>query len=140
MAARATKDVVRSAFHALNGRDRDRFADLHAHDVVLHGPNGDLHGAEALTDHEFEIFDAFSDFTFTLHTLVAEADLVAARWTAAGTHDGHLGDVGPSGEEVVIDVFGMFRIEGDRVAEAWALPDRLRMMQQIGTSKDLAAR
>lgn len=140
MAARATKDVIRSAFEALNRRDQDQFAGLHADDVVLHGPEGDLRGAEALTAHEFEIFDVFSDLAHELRSLVAEEDLVAARWRSTGTHDGDLGEVGPTGEEVAIDVFGMFRVADDRVAEVWVLPDRLRMMQQIGTWMDPAAR
>lgn len=131
--ARSTKDVVRLAVEALNEREPDPFADLHAHDVALHGSDeGDVRGVRAVVAEEFAMFDAFSDLTYALHEVIAEDDLVAARWTAAGTHDGDLGEIGSTGATVEFEVMGLFRVADGRVAEAWVLPDRLTLMRQLG--------
>lgn len=83
-----TKDVVRVAFDALNDRDRDTFIDLHAEDAVMHSSEGEVRGVEAITEEEFGLFDAFSDLTYEMDSILADDDQVAARWVAVGTHDG----------------------------------------------------
>lgn len=134
------KDVVRAAIYAFSDQDRDGFADLHAGDVVVHGPTGDIHGVEAVTDEEFGIFDAFSDLTWTLDSVIAEESVVAVRLTATGTHDGNLGDLTPTGTRVSFASYGMFRVEDGQVAEVWVLPDRLGLRQQLRTTQNTTAR
>lgn len=140
MDERTAKDVVRAAIHAFSDQDRDGFADLHADDIVVHGPTGDVHGVEAVTDEEFEIFDVFSDLTWTLDSVIAEENLVAVRLTATGTHDGNLGDLTPTGTRVSFASYGTFRVEDGQVAEVWILPDRLGLRQQLGATHDTTAR
>lgn len=134
------KQVVRAAIEAFTAQDRDRFIGLHADDVVVHGPAGDIHGAEAVATEEFGLFDAFSDLTWTLDDVIAEESLVAVRLTGTGTHDGRLGDLAPTGTRVAFVSYGTFRVEGGQVAEVWILPDRLGMKQQLGASQDPTAR
>lgn len=129
---RTAKDVVRVAFDALNDRDRDTFIDLHAEDAVMHSSDGDVRGVEAIAEEEFGLFDTFSDLTYVMDTIVAEDDLVAARWTAAGTHDGDLAGIGPTEQQVDFEVMGLFRVEDALVTEVWVLPDRLGLMRQLG--------
>lgn len=130
--ADTAKDVVRVAFDALNDRDRDTFVDLHAEDAVMHTSEGEVRGVEAITDEEFGLFETFSDLTYVIDTILAEDGLVAARWTAAGTHDGDLAGIEPTDQQVDFEVMGLFRVEGDRVTDVWVLPDRLELMRQLG--------
>lgn len=129
---RSTKELVRQTFTVLNERDREGFVALHAPDTVLHDGSDGIHGIEAIADHEFDFMEAFPDLTLTLEAMVEEDDVVAARWTAAGTHDGEFDGIEPTGEEFEIPVMGMFRFEDGRVTEVWLLPDRLGLMQQLG--------
>ena len=140
MGTPTTKDVVRAAIQAFSDQDRDRFADLHADDIVVHGPTGDVHGVEAVTEEEFAIFNAFSDLAWTLDSMIAEGSLVAVRLTGTGTHDGNLGDLAPTGTRVSFASYGMFRVEDGQVVEVWILPDRLGLRQQLGTTQDPTTR
>src|SRR5262245_473056 len=58
---------------------------------------------------------AFPDLAFHLDLLVAEGDLVGARWTAEGTHSGPLGRLEPSGKRVHFSAVNFFRIRAGRV-------------------------
>lgn len=133
------KDVVRAAIHALNDQDRAAFAELHADDIVVHGPTGDIYGVAAVTAEEFGIFDVFSDLTWTLDSVIAEETLVAVRLTATGTHDGDLGDLTPTGTRVSFASYGMFHVEDGQVAEVWILPDWLGLREQLATTQDTTA-
>ncbi len=140
MGTAAAKDVLREAIRALNDQDRDRFMALHADDVLVHGPTGDVQGVEAVTEEEFGIFAVFSDHTWTVESIIAEGGLVAVRLAGSGTHGGPLGELEPTGRRVSVVHHGTFRIEDGRVAEVWFLPDRLGMMQQLGATQDPTAR
>lgn len=128
---RTTRETVRKAFEALNDRNREGFRELHAADAVVDTSGEQFRGIDAIEEEEFGLFESFSDLTYAIEELVGEGDLVAARWTATGTHDGELGGIEPTGRTVEFPVFGMFRIDEGRIAYIWILPDRLAMLEQL---------
>lgn len=130
--AQTNKDVVQRTFDTLNRRDRDAFVDLHADAAVAYVGDETFHGSKEIATDQFAYFDAFPDLTYTPHTVIAEDDTVAARWTFAGTHAGEFQGIDPTGAEVEIPVMGLFRIEDEHIDEVWLLPDRLALMQQLG--------
>jgi len=75
---------------------------------------------------------AFPDLVFTPELIIAEGDLVAARWTASGTHRGRWGTVDPSGKHVEFSGVNIFRVEGGKVVEIWNHRDDLGLLQQAG--------
>jgi steroid delta-isomerase-like uncharacterized protein len=75
---------------------------------------------------------AFPDLSFTVDLMLAEDDLVAARWTATGTHTGRWGDVPPSGNRVTFCGVNLFRLRDGRIVEIWNHRDDLGLMQQTG--------
>jgi steroid delta-isomerase-like uncharacterized protein len=77
---------------------------------------------------------AFPDLSFHVDLLVAEDDLVAARWTASGTHAGMWGDVAPSGNAVTFSGVNFFRIRDGKVVEIWNHRDDLGLMEQTGAA------
>jgi hypothetical protein len=52
---------------------------------------------------------------------------------------GHQNDAGvpANGRSVDIAVIGIYRIEGGRIAEHWALNDLLGLLRQIGARRDI---
>lgn len=62
----------------------------------MHTSDGEVRGIQAVTDDEFGLFETFSDLTYVIDTILAEHDLVAARWTATGTHDVDLAGIEPT--------------------------------------------
>ena len=51
--------------------------------------------------------------------MVAEGDKVAARWRTSATHQGEFRGVSPTGQRIVVEAIGIFRIAGGRVVERW---------------------
>ncbi|MBD3646298.1 MAG: ester cyclase [Pseudomonadales bacterium] len=69
---------------------------------------------------------------------VAESDKVVTRCRVAGTNDGPLGDVPPSGKPMDVSLQTMHCIEDCRIVEKWELVEQLQMLQQLGIlSEDL---
>ena len=75
---------------------------------------------------------AFPDIHFTIEDQVAEADLVATRWTATGTHRGDLMGIPPKGKHVSGTGIVITRIRSGQAVESWVNYDMLGVLQQIG--------
>ena len=75
---------------------------------------------------------AFPDLRFGVDLIVAEGDVVAARWSASGTHTGVWGNVEPSHRSVRFSGVNFFRIAEGRIVEIWNHRDDLGLLQQTG--------
>ena len=76
---------------------------------------------------------AFPDLDWRVDLVLAEHDLVAARWTASGTHSGSWGDLAPTGRRVEFSGVNIFRFGADgKVIEIWNHRDDLGLMEQLG--------
>jgi steroid delta-isomerase-like uncharacterized protein len=76
---------------------------------------------------------AFPDVQWRIDLILADGDLVAARWTASGTHTGRWGDVAPTGRRTEFSGVNIFRFNSDgKVAEIWNHRDDLGLMEQLG--------
>jgi steroid delta-isomerase-like uncharacterized protein len=75
---------------------------------------------------------AFPDIVVNVEDVVAEGDLVAARWISTGTHKGPLFGIPATGRAVRVSAMVVYRIEGGRLAEGWINRDDLGMMRQLG--------
>jgi predicted ester cyclase len=56
---------------------------------------------------------------------------VAARLTARGTHQGLFIGVPATGREINVEVMNFFRLDGDKIAEEWAVMNTMGLLQQI---------
>lgn len=75
---------------------------------------------------------AFPDVWVTVDDIVTEGDLVAARWTSTGTHQGDLFGIPATGKSVKITATVVYRTEGGRLAEGWINRDDFGLMRQLG--------
>ena len=76
---------------------------------------------------------AFPDLDWRVDLVLAEHDLVAARWTASGTHSGSWGDLAPTGRRAEFSGVNIFRFGDDgKVVEIWNHRDDLGLMEQLG--------
>jgi steroid delta-isomerase-like uncharacterized protein len=77
---------------------------------------------------------AMPDVWVTVDDIVTdtERDLVAARWTSTGTHQGDLFGIPPTGASVKITATVVYRCEGGRLAEGWINRDDFGLMRQLG--------
>jgi steroid delta-isomerase-like uncharacterized protein len=126
--------VLRFYEEVWNRGNVDVALEIFAEDYVRHdlrptqaAPGGE--GQRAIAD---EFRRAFPDLRMSVDLILAEGDLVAARWTASGTHTGPWGGVEPTGMAMTFSGVNVFRIEGGRVVELWNHRDDLGLMQQLG--------
>jgi steroid delta-isomerase-like uncharacterized protein len=76
---------------------------------------------------------AFPDLLTTVEDLLGEGDKVVARWTMRGTHQGEIEELGPpTGKRIEATGISIYRVEGGKIAEYWAIYDALGMMRQLG--------
>ena len=68
----------------------------------------------------------------TIEDTVVEGDKIAARYTARGTHRGEFMGIQPTGKTFEMSEITIKRTKGGRLAESWAIPDFISMLQQLG--------
>jgi steroid delta-isomerase-like uncharacterized protein len=76
---------------------------------------------------------AFPDLSMRLDLILAEGELVAARWTTKGTNTGAWGGREPTGRRAVFSGVNIFRFAEGKVVELWNHRDDLGLMQQLGS-------
>ena len=129
------KALVRRFYEEVwNKGNLDAADEVFAEDYVRHDlrPGMGLPGPAGQKKIAADFRAAFPDVRNTVDLMVAEGDLVAARWTTTGTHTGAWGEVAPTGKAATFSGVNIFRIRDGRVVELWNHRDDLGLMQQVG--------
>ena len=75
----------------------------------------------------------FPDLSYTVDDLIADDDMVLARWSGTGTHTGAAFlSVETSGKPVDWNGMNAFRFQCGRVIEGWAEANGLSAFRQLG--------
>ena len=115
---------------AIEDRDTPRQVAFQALDGAVAGI--DLHGAAGFKEFYEKFRGAFPEMRFTTDAVIAEGDLVAARWHVSATHQGdHLG-MPATGRFARWTGMSVYRMRDGRIVEDWVETDRLSMLQQLG--------
>ena len=112
----ANKALIRRFYEEVWARGNVGFADeVFADHYVRHDlrPTKAAQGAagQALIAEQFR--SAFPDLEWRVDLVLGDGDLVAARWTASGTHSGAWGDVAPTGRRATFSGVNIFRFGDD---------------------------
>ena len=133
----ANKAVVRKVYtDGFTAMRYDVADEIMADDYTDHPParffSVERSGPESLRE-DLKVFHAgFPDLVCTADDLVAEGDLVAARGTWAGTHQGDFFGIPQTGRPMKVGGINFFKLRDGRLTERWGLFDALGMMQQLG--------
>lgn len=134
------EDVVRRYLDAWGSGDPAAFADLLTPNMVHHwGQGADTTGVAAYQQQVSQFFTAFPDLDVTLDLLFGQGDLIVARWTATGTHQGEFFDLPPTGKTVTWTGTNIFRFACGQIAESWSETDGLGIRRQLGVLPDTVA-
>jgi steroid delta-isomerase-like uncharacterized protein len=135
----ANRDVVHNIHLSWNVERRDmNIADrLLSPDWRFHPsaqPNIiSLYGPDEFKAWAGDLVNAIPDFRATIHDTVAEGDLVALRWTVAGTQTGEYMGTPASGNHVEVTGSSLWRVNsGGRNTDIWFVMDTYNFMRQIG--------
>ena len=100
-------------------------------------PDNGLEGLNCLKRRITYLRGAFPDVQVTVDDLIAEGDIVVARWTMRGTHRGILNEgtfnrLLPTGNDFIMTAISIFRLADGKITECWTERDRVGRLQQLG--------
>lgn len=106
--------------------------EMMASNVIVRGLGSDLHGPAAFKQFHVMYRTAFPDVRLHVDEVVAEGDLVAARWSGSGTHRGDSLGFMSTGRTAQFAGMTIARIQGGKIVEGWNNFDQLGMLMQLG--------
>jgi len=118
----ANKALIRRVFEeVIPAGEPSAMRECFAPDFVDHYPlPGQPAGVEGAEYVVSTMHGAHPDLRFTIDDLIAEADLVAIRWTMHATNSGPLLGQPPTNRPVELSAIVIFRIADGKIAERWA--------------------
>jgi steroid delta-isomerase-like uncharacterized protein len=116
-----------------SGGDVDVLDELLAADHSHHWAIGpDTTGVDPIKERVAMWRATLPDLAFTADPVIAEGNLVAARWTGTGTNQGGFLGAPPTGQTVQLEGINVFRFECGRIAEVWSEMDGIGFFEQVG--------
>jgi predicted ester cyclase len=91
------------------------------------GPAGVKHIAAAFAA-------ALGDLQIDNEDVTVQDDRTVYRWTARAIHRGELFGIPPTGKQVTMHGFDLFRTAGGKLVELWVVVDRMEFLEQVGAS------
>jgi steroid delta-isomerase-like uncharacterized protein len=139
MSVASHKAIVRRYFEeALDKSRLDILDEIVARDCIIHRPEASepIRGLEAFKQVLERILDVYSEFTTTVHDLIAEEDRVACRLSHRAVNRGEwtsrLGTHAVAGKTVSWSAIAIFRFHDGKIAEEWVNRDELGMLIELG--------
>ena len=129
------KAVIERFFEdVFNRQSQEAAAEIIAPDFVAHHPAfpDGIRGVQGLMQMVGMFRAGFPDLHYEIDDLVAEADKVAVRWHATGTHTGAFMNVPATDKAVVVTGTDIFRVADGQCMEAWVNSDFFGLFQQLG--------
>jgi len=115
--------------HVSNRDDPGRLCDLIGKDYPGHDP---VPGSEGIKNTLEVLRGSFPDIRFVPEDIVAEHDLVSARYHREATHTGRFGGIPATGKKIPVKVTDFYRFSKGRPIEHRDAVDELRRIRQIG--------
>ena len=133
----ANEKLVEAFLTAFVGGDIDAMTARVTEDCILHQPRWplDTEGTEAIIEATRSNEGTLTDLEMRVERSVTSGDELAAYVTASGRNVGPVRmedkEIAPTGRTFEVPQFGHYRIEEDRIAEAWILADALGIVEQL---------
>jgi steroid delta-isomerase-like uncharacterized protein len=130
------KRVMHRFTQFINTASEKLAEDLISPDAVFHVPGRaePVRGPAGYLEIIGMMRGGFPDIQWTLEEMVAEGDMVAARFTMKGTHRGTFFGVPPTGKAIQVQAMNFYRLSGGKFVEERGQPDLLSLLQQIGAA------
>jgi len=133
------KATVRRYFEeALDKRNLDVLDEIVATDCLIHRPESPepIRGLPAFKQVLGRILDVYSEFSTTIHDVIAEDDRVACRLSHSAVNRGEwtsrLGRHDVAGKPVSWSAIAIFRFRNGKIAEEWVSRDELGTLIELG--------
>jgi steroid delta-isomerase-like uncharacterized protein len=129
----SNKDIVRRTAEEPWGGDYSAIDELVAPGYIGHDPSQpDTIGPQGVKEFLDQFRTAYPDGKVTIDHQWEDGDTVISAWTGAGTQNGELMGIAPTGKQVRVTGITISRIADGQIAEEWTVWDTLGMLQQLG--------
>ena len=129
----ANKAILLRAEEFWNTGDMAIADEVYSVDFVNHDPTApDVRDLVSYKEFAASVRAGMPDFHVTNQCMVAEADMVAGRWTATGTQTGELVGIPPTGQQATWTGITIYRFADGKVVEAWWSKDLAGLLEQLG--------
>jgi steroid delta-isomerase-like uncharacterized protein len=133
------KVLTRRFYEGVSAGDLSVVDELVADDLVEHEEFPGIPSTKDGVRQFFAMFRAaFPDMRMEAHEMVAEGDLVSARFVFTGTHQGEFMGVPATGKRVEVEGFDLVRFRDGQATEHWGQMDAMALMQQLGAVPEQA--
>jgi predicted ester cyclase len=88
--------------------------------------------------HTEQLLRAFSELVITIDDIFGQDDRVVGRFTISGNHTGAFAGAAPTSRRITWTSIRIYRFDGGKVVESWAMQDRLGLMTQLGLVESTA--
>ena len=139
MSIESNKAIVRRYFEeVVDKRKLEILDEIISMDCVIHRPEASepIRGLEAFKHALERILQTYSEFTTTIHDLIAEEDRVACRLSHRAVNrnewTSRLGKHAVTGKTVNWQAIAIFRLRDRKIAEEWVCRDELGMLIELG--------
>lgn len=132
--AAPTAELSRHIFEDVwNRKNIDAVDDLMSTDYIHHDAGAiAANGPEGYKQFVKSYMRAFPDAHFTIDDEFTVGQNEITRWTIAGTHEGELAGIPPTGRRISVTGISIARIVDGKITESWNNWDALGLMQQLG--------
>lgn len=133
------KSLLRRLYDEVNAGNLAAMDELLADDLVEHEETPGLEPNKEGVKQFFAMFrSAFPDLHMEPHEMLADGDLVCARITTTGTHQGEFLGIPPTGKRIEVEAIDIVRMRDGQAVEHWGVTDTIAMMQQLGAIPEQA--
>ena len=134
MSAEQNKTVVRRFFDDFNKQDLSTHPELLSPDYSLDFPGGPgtAYGLAGIREAATGFIHSFPDLHFTVESLIAEGDQVAAVWSMSAHQAGNLGPIPPTGKPVQLTGTSVMTLRDGKIVHDRVRADMVGLLQQIG--------
>ena len=139
MSTEYNKAIVRRYFQeVLDKCALDILDEIVTTDCIIHRPEAPepIRGLEAFKHTLERILQVYTEFTTTIHDLIAEENRVACRLSHRAVNRGEwtsrLGTHAVAGKTVTWPAIAIFRFHDGKIAEEWVSRDELGMLIELG--------
>ncbi len=128
------KVLVKKFYDEVWNKGNMSAADIFSENYIRHDlrPGNPPLGPEGQKKIAADFRKAFPDLRITITLMIAEGDMVVARWVMTGTHKGQWGNVAPTGKKAEFSGVNIFRFSNGKVVEIWNYRDDLGLREQLG--------
>jgi steroid delta-isomerase-like uncharacterized protein len=107
---------------------------VYAQEIVRHdcGVPDDIIGLESIKNHLGGFFNAFPDLHITVDETIVAGNKLVQRWTLTGANTGSMGDMPPTGKNVLLSGVSIVHMANGKAVEIWDFYNVSDMYQQLG--------